>query len=472
MERSSAGGVELEGGCDHPNFDDDGRVKRTGTLMTTIAHIITAVIGSGVLSLAWAIAQLGWIAGPITLFLFALLTWYASSLLSDCYRSPDGKRNTTYMQAVTTHLGGCNIKLCGIAQYTNLVGTSIGYTITTSLSLMAIDKSNCYHKYGHKADCRQKNSIFTIVFGIAQVVLSQIPNIHELAYLSLIASIMSFAYSSIGLALSIDRIARGTHVTTSITGRPIGPNFSSTEKMWNIFAAVGDIAFAYIFSNVLVEIQDTIKASPKENKVMKRATFYGIFISSIFYVLCGLLGYAAFGNDAPSNFLTAFGFYDPFWLIDLANVCIIVHLLGAYQVFAQPVFAFVEERCKKRWPESKMMNAETCIKMGSKKGWSLSLFKLIWRTGYVIITTLVAMLFPFFNDFVGLLGAISYWPLTIYFPIQMYIARTKTPRFSFVWVWLQILCVVCFILSLLAAAGSLRGLILSIRTYKPFQAKS
>ncbi|MCL7046262.1 hypothetical protein MKW94_005586, partial [Papaver nudicaule] len=44
------------------NFDDDGRVKRTGTLLTASAHIITAVIGSGVLSLAWAIAQLGWIA--------------------------------------------------------------------------------------------------------------------------------------------------------------------------------------------------------------------------------------------------------------------------------------------------------------------------------------------------------------------------------------------------------------------------
>ncbi|GKC02435.1 amino acid transporter, transmembrane, partial [Tanacetum coccineum] len=42
-------------------FDDDGRPKRTGTLYTASAHIITAVIGSGVLALAWATAQLGWI---------------------------------------------------------------------------------------------------------------------------------------------------------------------------------------------------------------------------------------------------------------------------------------------------------------------------------------------------------------------------------------------------------------------------
>lgn len=65
---------------------------------------------------------------------------------------------------------------------------------------------------------------------------------------------------------------------------------------------------------------------------MKIATAIGIAASTVFYMLCGVLGYAAFGNDAPGNFLTGFGFYDPFWLIDIANICIVIHLLGAYQV--------------------------------------------------------------------------------------------------------------------------------------------
>lgn len=65
---------------------------------------------------------------------------------------------------------------------------------------------------------------------------------------------------------------------------------------------------------------------------MKKATFIGIAISTAFYMACGLLGYAAFGNNAPGNFLTGFGFYEPFWLVDLANLCIVVHLVGAYQV--------------------------------------------------------------------------------------------------------------------------------------------
>lgn len=90
------------------NVDEDGREKRTGTWLTASAHIITAVIGSGVLSLAWAIAQLGWIAGTSILLIFSFITYFTSTMLADCYRAPDpvtGKRNYTYMDVVRSYLG-------------------------------------------------------------------------------------------------------------------------------------------------------------------------------------------------------------------------------------------------------------------------------------------------------------------------------------------------------------------------------
>ncbi|ESR35985.1 hypothetical protein CICLE_v100286922mg, partial [Citrus x clementina] len=95
----------LETAISDSKFDDDGRPKRTGTLMTASAHIITAVIGSGVLSLAWAISQLGWIAGPMALMIFSFITGFTSSLLADCYRcSTTGRRNYTYMEVVKSNL--------------------------------------------------------------------------------------------------------------------------------------------------------------------------------------------------------------------------------------------------------------------------------------------------------------------------------------------------------------------------------
>ncbi|KAI3990372.1 hypothetical protein MKX01_029741 [Papaver californicum] len=455
------------------NFDDDGRQKRTGTLLTASAHIITAVIGSGVLSLAWAIAQLGWIAGPVCLLAFSVITWFTSILLAECYRSPDpitGQRNYTYMDAVRANLGGVKIQLCGIAQYANLVGVTIGYTITASISMAAVQRSNCFHKKGHGDHCYVPTYYYTVIFAVIQILLCQIPNFHKLSWLSIVAAIMSFAYSSIGIGLSIARVAEPHHhARTTLTGVTVGIDVTGAEKVWRTFQALGNIAFAYAFSNVLVEIQDTLKSSPPENKVMKKASTIGVATTTLFYVLCGVSGYAAFGNDAPGNFLTGFGFYEPFWLIDFANVCIAVHLVGAYQVFGQPLFAFVEKSCGNKWPENEFITTDHMINLPCCGQYPFNWFRLVWRTLYVIMTALLAMIFPFFNEFVGFIGSLSFYPLTVYFPIEMYIARAKIPKYSAIWIWLKVLSWACLVVSLVAMAGSLQGLAQSVQSYKPFK---
>jgi len=53
-----------------------------------------------------------------------------------------------------------------------------------------------------------------IGFGIIQIVFSQIPDFHKTWWLSIVAAIMSFAYSIIGLALGIAKVAG--YITTFI----------------------------------------------------------------------------------------------------------------------------------------------------------------------------------------------------------------------------------------------------------------
>ncbi|KAG0480545.1 hypothetical protein HPP92_011403 [Vanilla planifolia] len=259
-------------------LDDDGRISRTGTVWTSSAHIITAVIGSGVLSLAWAIGQLGWVAGPIVMILFAFVIYYTSALLADCYRTGDpmtGKRNYTYSDAVQAYLGGMKVKICGVVQYVNLFGVAIGYTIAASISMMAIRRSNCFHEKGHQRH-------------------------HKIA-------------------------------------------------------------------------------APSESKVMKRATLVSVAVTTVFYMLCGCMGYAAFGDAAPGNLLTGFGFYNPFWLLDIANAAIVIHLVGAYQ----PDMAGL-----------KFFSKEIRIRLCSNKSYSLNLFRLVWRSAFVVLTTVISMLLP------------------------------------------------------------------------------
>lgn len=49
--------------------------------------------------------------------------------------------------------------------------------------------------------------------------------------------------------------AGGGHVRTSLTGVEVGVDVTGPEKVWRTFQAIGDIAFAYAYSNVLIEIQ-------------------------------------------------------------------------------------------------------------------------------------------------------------------------------------------------------------------------
>jgi hypothetical protein len=100
----------------------------------------------------------------------------------------------------------------------------------------------------------------------------------------------------------------------------------------------------------------------------------------------------------------------------------------------------------------------------------VSPFRVASRTAYVVLTALVATAFPFFNDFVGLIGALSFWPLTVYFPVQMYMAQAKTRRFSSTWAWMNVLSAACLLVSLLAAAGAVQGLVTDLKGYKPFKA--
>lgn len=181
------------------------------------------------------------------------------------------------------------------------------------------------------------------------------------------------------------------------------------------------------------------------------------------------MGYAAFGDLAPGNLLTGFGFYNPFWLLDIANVAIVIHLVGAYQVYCQPLFAFIEKWAFQKWPDSEFINGDIKIKIPGLNPYNLNLFRLVWRSVFVVCTTVISMLLPFFNDIVGLLGALGFWPLTVYFPIEMYIAQKKLPKWSTKWVCLQMLSLACLVISIAAAAGSIAGVALDLKVYRPFK---
>lgn len=145
-------------------------------------------------------------------------------------------------------------------------------------------------------------------------------------------------------------------------------------------------------------------------------------------------------------------------------------LLLMWQVLAQPLFRIVEMGANIMWPRSNFINKEYPIKNGSIT-FSINLFRLIWRTIFVIVATIIAMALPFFNEFLALLGAFGFWPLIIFFPIQIHISQKQIKRLSLKWCVLQLLSFVCFLISVAAAVGSIHGISKHVNKYKLFMYK-
>ncbi|CAM8939597.1 unnamed protein product [Rhodiola kirilowii] len=79
------------------------------------------------------------------------------------------------------------------------------------------------------------------------------------------------------------------------------------------------------------------------------------------------------------------------------------------------------------------------------------------------------MILPFFSDVVGLLGALGFWPLTVFFPIEMFIVQMKIRRWSIRWISLQIMSMSCLAVSLMAASGAIYSISKALTVFKPFK---
>ncbi|KAJ6433682.1 hypothetical protein OIU84_017389 [Salix udensis] len=344
------------------------------------------------------------------------------------------------MDAVRALLGPKHVLISGIMQYSMLWGIIIGFTITAAISAATMKRSTCFHEKGPSAKCGVSGISYMLAFGALEILLSQFPNLEKVTFLSVIATLTSLAYALIALCLSIPKFSIQHEAKGTIMVAMAGEGLATSTKIWRVFQALGNIAFSYTYSMLLLEIQDTLKSPPAENKAMKRVTLYAIGGTALFYTSLGCMGYAAFGADAPGNYLT--GFYKPLWLVDIANLAVIIHLTVGYQVFAQTIFAINEKWLATRWQApGSFFNKIYTVRFQCIQNYSFQLTpsRILLRTGFVVLTTLVAMLFPFFNAILGLLGSISFWPLTVYFPLNMYMVQAKIKRGNSKWIMFQVL---------------------------------
>ena len=116
-----------------------------------------------------------------------------------------------------------------------------------------------------------------------------------------------------------------------------------------------------------------------------------------------------------------------------------------------------------KFPNSGFVTKNYALKLLALPTTRLNLLRLCFRTSYVALTTGIAIIFPYFNQVVAVAvavaGALTFWPLVIYFPVEMYIAQKNIRAWTCKWVVLRVYSVICLLVASFALAGSLEGLI-------------
>lgn len=457
VESAAAGPVDGSNSSARPlkhapdaRWCEDG-VRRSGGTLSATAHVITAVVGAGVLSLPAAMASLGYAGGTIVFVVFGFVTLYTAQLLADLY-CVNGTRQRTYSQMVNTVLGPVQERVVAVIQLVNLVLTSVPYQIVAAKTMETLAREG-----GHTGPF-SKYFPNVLLFGAVQLLLSQVPSLDYLEWASIAGAAASFGYSFAALGLS----ARFAKLPL------LGSAWGAPGDIWSKLAALGNIMFAFSFAYIELELQDTVHGDGTPRgpvRPMKRACNIAVTIITCFYLAVGIAGYGVFGDGTANQFgvaiqddiLASFPAGVATWVVITANVLVLIHLVPAYAVWSQPFFSFFEQ-----WAD----RAEA--RTGRRPcGVSAVAFRVGFRTLFVVLGTLLACAIPSLGIILGLAGALAFWPATVLFPIVCWIAVFK-PRPGVKWA-LQGLNLACFIVTAMTAVSGVQQIVVQASQFKIFK---
>jgi hypothetical protein len=318
-----------------------------------------------------------------------------------------------------------------------MIGLCITYSVTAGESIKGIVDESC-----NGADCEDGLAPWIILFGITQLLLSQVPDFHSLWWISLLGAVMSIGYCSIAAAASTAAAIENTIPlpTTRLEE-------SQADRVFGVFNALGGIAFTFGGQAVLPEIQATLARPPKTHTSMMKgiAVAYVVVIAAYFSV--AIAGYAAYGATVQSDVLLSIT--HPVALVDAANIMVVLHVAAGYQIFAMPLFELMEEAARKKF--SKPQPPRPFI------------LRLILRSAFVLGTTLVACLIPFFGELMGLIASIGLMPITFILPPLLWVSSRSPQRAE------KILCLsiagATSLLAVLSFIGSMRNIIVNWQNF-------
>ncbi|XP_028807970.1 GABA transporter 1-like isoform X2 [Neltuma alba] len=323
------------------------------------------------------------------------------------------------------------------------LGNNIAIQIAAGSSLKAV------YKHYHEAGTLTLQH-FIVFFGVFELVLSQLPDIHSLRWVNALCtfSTIGFAATTIGVTIYNGKKSDRKSVSYSLQG-------SSASKFFKAINALGVIAFSF-GDAMLPEIQNTVREPAKKNMYKGISAAYSVIILS--YWQLAFFGYWAFGSAVQPYILASLS--KPEWTVIMANLFAAIQISGCFQIYCRPTYAYFEERVVSSNKSTDHFSIRS------------HLVRLCFTSIYMVLVTLIAAAMPFFGDFVSICGAIGFTPLDFVFPALAYLKAGNMPKNTNIRLMMRLLnlfiAIYFSVVAVLGCIGAVRFIVEDVNTYKFF----
>ncbi|RZC78867.1 hypothetical protein C5167_003096 [Papaver somniferum] len=423
-------------------------LKSKGSWIHTGYHLTTSIVAPPLLSLPFAFASLGWVAGIICLTIGGVVTFYSYNLISLVleHHAELGKRHLRFRDMARDILGPRWAQY-----YVGPIQLIVCYGAVVGSSLLGGQCMKTIYLLSDPVNEAMKLYHFVIIFGGLLLILAQIPSFHSLRHINLISLLLCLAYSTCATAGSI-------YVGSSSKALPKDYSLKgdTVNRLFGVFNAIAIIATTF-GNGIIPEIQATL-APPVKGKMFKGLSVcYTVVVVTFFSV--GISGYWAFGNDAGGIIINNFrddkgNSFAPKWFLLMTNVFILLQLSAVSVVYLQPT----NELLERNFSDAK------CAELSARN----VIPRLISRTLSVALAVTIAAMLPFFGDINALIGAFGFMPLDFTLPVIFFNLTFRPSKRGSVF-WLNTMVAVVFsILAVIAAVAAIRQIILDAKTYRLF----
>jgi solute carrier family 38 (sodium-coupled neutral amino acid transporter), member 11 len=268
------------GGTKHRVEKDPSEIENKSTILGCSSNLITAIVGSGIVGLPFAIKQAGFVAGIFLVCLCAVLTDKSLRLLIETAKHV---HVATYEMTAEAAFGRVGFVFVAGAMFINAYGACLSYLMIVKDTFSSVFGVNPH-------DLPMRRAILFLVSITIMVPLSSQRDMADLDKTSKINVLFDTAM-----------------VLIVLFSAPIAESWQTFDwrdsiiHMDTIFVGVGVLSFAFVCQHASFVIAGSLEQPTKER--WATVTRSALTVSATLSLLLGTCGFVAYGEETEGNIL-------------------------------------------------------------------------------------------------------------------------------------------------------------------------